>query len=202
MSRRGNPWADILGLPFQGERPVGVAVPRALPSAGFGRGLRPRWQAGGLPLGRVGSWVATFSKNRTRIGAMNRAMEGAAPSAPRIGLGLEFDRFRRSGTLQGGLGSWVGDKRRSICAVVVAHATGPRVSPAAVRRSPCRQTHYQRVRAVCRKKSKNLFRPAGSALPSHDKKRSGLDNARADPACPLRDVSCVVSRKVIHPISP
>ncbi len=39
---------------------------------------------------------------------MNRAMEGAAPSAPRIGLGLEFNRFRRSRTLQGGLGSWVG----------------------------------------------------------------------------------------------
>ncbi len=38
---------------------------------------------------------------------MNRAMEGAAPSALRIGLGLEFYRFRRSGTLQGGFGSWV-----------------------------------------------------------------------------------------------
>ncbi len=43
----------------------------------------------------------------TRIGAMNRAMEGAAPSAPRIGLRLGFNRFRRSGTLQGGFGSWV-----------------------------------------------------------------------------------------------
>jgi len=65
-------------------------------------------------------------------------MEGAAPSAPRIGLGLEFKRFRRSGTLQGGFGSWeatmvgeprIGTMNRGESPHPVPHTRNPGVWP-------------------------------------------------------------------------
>ncbi len=81
VARSSQPWA-------LGRNPFGIGK---CPPRTIGLGLEfDRFRRSGTLQGGFGPWVATISKEWTRVGTMNRAMDGAAPSAPRIGLGLEF----------------------------------------------------------------------------------------------------------------